>query len=171
VQVRLDAFSDESFTGQVTRISPAADPTARQLPVEIVIPNSNGRIGSGLLARVSFDSTTSPRIVVPQTALQGDSEQGSRGAGEQGSNPKSKTRSQDTVRGRQNPKSTEGTVFVVTGQGTQAKVQSRPVQVGARANGQVEILSGLKPGERFVARSGTPLKDGTPVRLSVLSEK
>jgi multidrug efflux pump subunit AcrA (membrane-fusion protein) len=185
VQVSLDAFSNESLSGQITRISPTADPTARQLPVEIVIPNSNGRIGSGLLARVSFEVATASRVVVPQSALQGAGERGSRGAGEQGSrgageqgsrgageqgsrgageqesNPKSKI---------QNPKSTEATVFVVTGQGPQAKVQARRVQVGARANNQVEILSGLKPGERFVARSGKPLKDGAPVSLSVLSE-
>jgi multidrug efflux pump subunit AcrA (membrane-fusion protein) len=169
VQVSLDAFSNESLSGQITRISPTADPTARQLPVEIVIPNSNGRIGSGLLARVSFEVATASRVVVPQSALQGAGErgsrgareQGSRGAGEQESNPKSKI---------QNPKSTEATVFVVTGQGPQAKVQARRVQVGARANNQVEILSGLKPGERFVARSGKPLKDGAPVSLSVLSE-
>jgi multidrug efflux pump subunit AcrA (membrane-fusion protein) len=186
VQVRLDAFGNQSSTGQVSRISPAADPTARQIPVEITIPNSNGRIGSGLLARVSFEPATAPRIVVPQSALQGAGEQGSRGAGEQeskgageqgsrgareqgsrgageqGSNPKSKI---------QNPKSTEATVFVVTGQGGQAKVQARRVQVGDRADSKVEIISGLKPGERFVARSGKPLKDGEPVRLSVISEK
>jgi HlyD family secretion protein len=183
VQVRLDAFGNQSSTGQVSRISPAADPTARQIPVEITIPNSNGRIGSGLLARVSFEPATAPRVVVPQSALQGGrgagaeeqgsrgageqgsrgaGEQGSRGAGEQGSNPKSKI---------QNPKSTEATVFVVTGQGAQAKVQARRVQVGDRANSKVEIISGLKPGERFVARSGKPLKDGEPVRLSVVSEK
>jgi len=178
VQVSLDAFSNESFSGQITRISPSADPTARQLPVEIVIPNSNGRIGSGLLARVSLEPATAPRVVVPQSALQEEGEQGSRGAREQGSkgageqgskgtedqgsNPKSKI---------QNPKSSEATVFVVTGQGAQAKVQARRVQVGDRANSKVEIISGLKPGERFVARSGKPLKDGEPVRLSVVSEK
>jgi multidrug resistance efflux pump len=49
VQVRLDAFPDRSYVGTVTRISPVANATARLLPVEIVIPNSDGKIGSGLL--------------------------------------------------------------------------------------------------------------------------
>jgi len=167
-QVKLDAFPNESFSGRVIRILPVAN--SIQFTVEITIPNSNGQIGSNLFARVSFEETKAPRVVVPQTALQGGreqgsrgaGEQGSRGAGEQGSNPKSKI---------QNPKSTEATVFVVTGQGAKAKVQARRVQVGDRANGKVEIISGLKPGERFVARSGKPLKDGEPVRLSVVSEK
>jgi multidrug efflux pump subunit AcrA (membrane-fusion protein) len=174
-QVKLDAFPKESFSGRVSRILPVAN--SIQLTVEITIPNSNGQIGSNLFARVSFEETKAPRVVVPKTALQegeqgsrgageqgskGAGEQGSKGAREQGSNPKSKI---------QNPKSTEATVFVVTGQGAQAKVQARRVQVGDRANSKVEIISGLKPGERFVARSGKPLKDGEPVRLSVVSEK
>ena len=170
VQVTLDAFGNQYSTGQVSRISPAADPTARQIPVEITIPNSNGRIGSGLLARVNFESTTISRVVVPETALKEEGEQGSRGARQQGSKAAREPMNTGAEEQRSNPKSAEGTVFVVTGEGDQAKVQARRVQVSDRANGKVEIISGLKPGERFVARSGKPLKDGAPVRLSALSE-
>ena len=148
VKVRLDAFPNQTFSGQVSRISPAADSTARLVPVEVIIPNSNGEIGSGLLARVSFEGGASQRVVVAETAV---SEQVGRGEGEQGRN---------------------GTVFVVTGGegGTQATVVARSVTLGERADGQVEILSGLRAGERFVVRSSKPLKTGEPVRLSVLSE-
>jgi multidrug efflux pump subunit AcrA (membrane-fusion protein) len=104
----------------------------------VTIPNSNNRIGSGLLARVSFAESGSTPVVVPQTALQGEQE--------------------------------TATVFVVTGNGNEATVTARAVQIGDRANGKVEILSGLQPGERFVARSARPLQDGDSVRLSVLSE-
>lgn len=157
VKVRLDAIANEEFTGQVTRIlpTPTASTAAVQVPVEITIPNSNGRIGSQIRAQVSFESSTQPRVVVPQSALQGEGNQGSR----------SSAKSQNP-----NPQSSKGTVFVVTGEGKQATVTSRPVQVGTSANGQVEILSGLKPGERFVARSAKPLKDGEAVRLSILSQ-
>ncbi len=171
VQVRLDAFTSESLTGQVTRISPAADVSARQIPIEITMPNSNGKIGSGLLARVSFEPRTTPHVVVPQSALMGEGEKGGRGstsmsALEQGSDRKSNS----PISRGENPKLTEATVFVVTGESDQATVQARPVQVGTSANGKVEILSGLKPGERFVTRSEKPLKDGDQVRLSILSQ-
>jgi HlyD family secretion protein len=43
--------------------------------------------------------------------------------------------------------------------------------LGEQIDGKVQILSGLSPGERFVSRSGRPLKDGDAVRLSILSEK
>lgn len=143
VMVRLDAFPDQTFRGQVTRISPAADQTARLVPVEVIIPNSNGQIGSGLLARVSFEGGEQERVVVPQAAISQ--------AGEQGEQI--------------------GILFVLTeGEGDQAIVTARSVKLGERADGNVEILSGLRAGERFVSQSGRPLKNGEPVSLSILSE-
>lgn len=140
VQIRLDAFPDQTFSGQVSRISPAADPTARLVPIEITMPNPGGQIGSGLLARAQFQSNQAERVVIPEIALQ--------------------------VAGEAN----ETTLFVVEGSGEAAKAVARTIQIGNRANGQVEIRSGLQPGEAYVARSSAPLQDGQTVRLSVLSE-
>lgn len=140
VQIRLDAFPDQPFRGQVSRISPAADPTARLIPVEITMPNLEGRIGSGLLARVQFQSDRAATVVIPEAAL--------------------------AVAGEDN----ESTLFVVEGDGENAKAVSRSIQIGNRANGQVEVRAGLKPGESYIARSGGSLEDGQAVRLSVLSE-
>lgn len=171
VQVTLDAFANEVVTGRVTRISPAANRGELQGSVEITIPNSNGKIGSGLLARINFEPNTAPRIVVPQSALFGAGERARRGGSsvptlEQASNAKTNA----TLSKGENPQFTGPTVFVVIGEGDQAKVQVRPVQVGTSANNKVEILSGLKPGERFVTGSAKPLKDGDKVRLSILSK-
>ncbi len=151
VPVRLDAFPEQRFEGEVIRISPQADPTARLVPVELSVSNLDGQISSGLLARVKFAPPGSDRTIVPQTALEA--------AGRQGGENKGKEAR------------AEGTVFVITGEGKEAKVAARAVTLGDRANGQVEILSGLNAGERYVVRSGKPLKDGDAVRLSVLSEK
>lgn len=146
VEVRLDAFPQTKLLGRVTRISPTADATARLIPVEIVIPNSNNNIGSGLLARVNFATQTPQRVVVLQTALQ-------------------KSGRETIPTAEQN-----GKVYVVTDSQGQPKVKVRDVTLGKRVDGKVEILSGLQPGDRYVVRSGRPLKDGQTVRLSILSE-
>jgi HlyD family secretion protein len=147
-KVRLDAFSKEQFTGQVTQISPAANPTSRLVPIEVTIPNPTGRVGSGLLARVSFANTNRDRVVVPLAALQEDR-----------AKPKSSS-----------PK-TKGTLFVVADGDGQAKVAARSVDLGAEIDGKVQILAGLNPGDRFVSRTSKPLKDGDAVRLSILSQQ
>ncbi|MER3434451.1 MAG: efflux transporter periplasmic adaptor subunit [Leptolyngbya sp. ERB_1_1] len=150
-RVRLDALPNQTLTGQVSRISPAAETRARLIPVEVTIPNSSGRIGSGLLARVSFQSGQSQRVVVPESATQ------------IGQKPQ-----QNQASNQEPPKS--ATMYVVTRSGEQASVSPREVQLGKRANGQVEVLSGLKAGESFVVRSGGELEAGAPVRLSILSQ-
>ena len=173
--VVLDAFPNQELIGQITLISPVADPQARLVPVEVSIPNSNGRIGSGLLARVKFITPTSEKVIIPQSALQAAGRRGRGAEGERGSRAggagleENGSRKQTTFNQNAPSSPKQETVFVV-GEGRQAKVAARSVTVGDRANNQVEILSGLQPGERFVTRSSKPLKDGASVRLSVLSE-
>ncbi|MGB8700322.1 MAG: efflux RND transporter periplasmic adaptor subunit [Thermosynechococcaceae cyanobacterium] len=158
VQVKLDAFANERLQGQITRLSPVADPTARLVPVEVTLPNPGQRIGSGLLARVSFGSQTAPSVVVPEMALQPYQGRGSRSTGDR---PGERAQSQGV---RQT-----GTLFVVKGAGKEAKVLARTVALGQRRDGQVAVVRGLSPGDRFVTRSSKALKDGDPVRLSILS--
>ncbi|MBT9315293.1 efflux RND transporter periplasmic adaptor subunit [Leptothoe spongobia] len=70
-QIRLDAFPDiETISGRITRISPIADATSRLVTVEVTIANPDGRIGSGLLARVRFKPPGDEHIVVPTSALE-----------------------------------------------------------------------------------------------------
>jgi RND family efflux transporter MFP subunit len=152
VQVRLDAFPNQTYSGTVKRISPAADPTARLVPVEVVIPNQDRQIGSGLLARVDFTSPEQANVVIPETALQGERE--------------SKSTSEDNPNQNRQQK-----IFVLNSSEEKPTVSAREVTIGKKLDGKVEILSGLQPGEKFVARSGEPLKDGASVRLSILSEQ
>ncbi|MCU0534649.1 MAG: efflux RND transporter periplasmic adaptor subunit [Hydrococcus sp. Prado102] len=149
-RVRLDAFPNRSFIGRVSQISPAADPTARLVPIEVTIPNRDRRIGSGLLARVSFESPKAQQVVVPETAIQTSSSR----------KELLNTESSDRT----------ATIFVVNGNKESATVEARTVQLGDRSDDRIEILSGLEPGERFVVRSSRELKDGDPVRLSLISE-
>ncbi|MBF2029705.1 MAG: efflux RND transporter periplasmic adaptor subunit [Oscillatoriales cyanobacterium C42_A2020_001] len=177
VQVRLDAFPNQQMTGQVSRISPAADPTARLIPIEVIIPNANGRIGSGLLARVNFTQQAVQRVVVPESALQTNQDRRARqqagnaaGAGQTGASRGGENSASEGRATRSQPERQSGTVFVVNRDDDKPTVEARQVALGKRQNGQVEILSGLQVGDRYVTRSSEALKDGTPVKLSILSE-
>lgn len=164
--VKLDAFPTEQFTATVTRISPAANPTSRLLPIEMTIFNPTGKIGSGLLARATFDRAVVDRVVIPLSALQDDRPNSPPATDNRARSP---APSPETTAVPQNR--TSGKLFVITRQGEQSKVTARSVSLGQQLDGKVQILSGLNPGERYVSRAGRPLKDGDPVRLSILSAK
>ena len=140
VDVQLDALPEQTLSGRITRIAPAANTTSRLLPVEITMANESGRIGSGLLARVSLEEAGSDRVAIPARALE------------------IATSESPTV------------FVVTAVNGEEATIQARSVTVGRENNSRVEIVSGLQSGETFVVRSSGDLSDGQTVRLSVLSE-
>jgi len=172
-KVRFDAIPNQEFTGTVQRISPAANPTSRLSPVEIVVPNTSRRLGSGLLARVTFGSTSTAKVIVPLSALRAGQPRNGGQQGDQaarGSASPGGDRANSGTGGNSGSQPKQGKIFAVTGEGDQATVASRTVTLGQQLDGRVEILSGLRAGDRFVARSSGPLKDGDTVRLSILSE-
>lgn len=171
ISVRLDAFGDTLFNGTVARVSPQADPLSRLVPVEVVLDNPEGRIGGGLLARVRLDNGGEQRLLVLESALRVDQPgaPGGLSGAQGGSGAGSGT---DGDGGLPEASPNEGRVFVVTGSadGGGARVEERRVRLGARADGQVEILSGLNEGDRVVVRSERPLQPGSEVRPSALSD-
>jgi len=150
VEVVLDAFPNQKYIGTLKRISPAANTTARLIPVEVVIPNIDSKIGSGLLARVNFQNTTKQKIVVPLRAIQTEV---------------NKRRTEQKL-----DSDYQGKVFIVVEDGNKKKVEARTVILGQKVDGKVEIVSGLESGESYVVRSSKPLKDAENVRLSIISE-
>lgn len=140
VSVLLDAFPDRTFTGEIARITPVADPVSRQIPVEVNLPNPNGNITSNLLARVSLQQGASPRVVIPESALNNREDQ------------------QATI------------FVVSDSAESEATVSAQTVTIGEIANGKAVIVAGLQPGDRFVVNSSQPLEPGDTVRLSILSE-
>ncbi|MCC0178119.1 efflux RND transporter periplasmic adaptor subunit [Waterburya agarophytonicola K14] len=140
VKVKLDAFADRQFFGKINRISPTTNPLSRQIPLEILIDNPNNLLKGGLLARVNFASTTESHVIVPERAIISEGDL--------------------------------NYIFTVAkhnGDKT-SKVTKRRVTTGERANGKVEIIAGISPGERYVLRSSQPLKDRDLVGLSILSQ-
>ena len=53
-EVSLQAYPDEKFMGVVSRISPVLDLETRTAPIEIIIPNQDHRLKSGMFARVQL---------------------------------------------------------------------------------------------------------------------
>ncbi|MGB3494742.1 MAG: efflux RND transporter periplasmic adaptor subunit [Elainellaceae cyanobacterium] len=155
--VQIDALPQQTFSGRITRISPVADETARLIPIEITLANPNGLISSGLLARVNFAASGRSAVVIPTGAMDLFAANNSEG--------------DDATGAKTTEAASEATVFVISGTGDDATVEPRRVQLGARANDQVEVVSGLRAGDRYVVRSSSgALQPGQAVRLSLLSD-
>ena len=69
VDVKLDTYGDENFTGTVYLIHPTIDAATRTFKVEITVPNADGRIHSGMCARVDINYGTAKHVVVPDRAV------------------------------------------------------------------------------------------------------
>ena len=60
---------DRSFTGRIERIAPQADPTTRQVPIYVAIPNPGGRLVAGLFAEGRVVSSSASGLIVPINAV------------------------------------------------------------------------------------------------------
>lgn len=70
VTVRVNALGDRTFTGTITRISPAATLPARTFTAEITIPNPEGVLKSGMFAKADVPGLVHKNaIAIPETAL------------------------------------------------------------------------------------------------------
>jgi RND family efflux transporter MFP subunit len=69
VHFTVSGYGNRTFTGRVQRVSPAADPITRQVPVYVSIPNDEGRLVGGLFAQGRVVSEARTGISVPVTAV------------------------------------------------------------------------------------------------------
>ena len=71
VEMHVDAYPTRTFTGKVTRISPAVNTGTRAFPFEAVVPNSDGVLKPGTFARVHVESGKVDEVLtLPFAALQ-----------------------------------------------------------------------------------------------------
>jgi len=172
-QVQIDAFSDTTFVGRVTKISnssvkaAAANSADQAVDYEVTIQLLNApaetRPDFSATAKIITDKRTSV-LSVPIIALTvRENEALSKGDTAVGLG---KAKPAKEI-GR---KDVEG-VFVV---GTDNKVTFRPVKVGIAGEKHFEIVSGLKDGDKIVAgtyQAIRELKDGTLVREAKVDAK
>jgi len=69
-KVQVDAYPEDNFTGEVSKVSEVVDPQTRTLPIEITIPNQDHRLKSGMFCRIKIiASQLKDRLVILQDAL------------------------------------------------------------------------------------------------------
>jgi multidrug efflux pump subunit AcrA (membrane-fusion protein) len=130
VELRVDAYRDRTFTGKVTRISPAVNTATRAFPFEAIVPNADAALKPGTFARVHIESGKVDEVLtLPYTALQ--------------------------------YRYGVNRVFVIDA----GKLAVRELQVGERLGDRIEIVSGVKEGERVATTDVDTLADGTVVTV------
>lgn len=128
VTFEVDAYPNESFTGQVRFVSPSVTASTRALTLEAIVPNAQGRLKPGFFATARIEEATKrPGILVPSSAVR-------------------------TIAGT-------ARVFVINTD----RAEERVVMTGQVAGDQVEIVSGLKAGEKIASSAINQLVDGVRV--------
>ncbi len=73
VKVQVDAFPAQQFSGTVTRISSALDPMSRTMEAEVDLPNSAGKLRTGMFGTATLDLRTEPgALFLPSSAIHQD---------------------------------------------------------------------------------------------------
>jgi RND family efflux transporter MFP subunit len=69
VRFEVRGYPDQWFDGRIERISPAADPVTRQVPIFVDIPNAGGRLLAGLFAEGRVTDQSRVALVAPLRAV------------------------------------------------------------------------------------------------------
>jgi len=71
VELHVDAYPDKTFTGKLSRISPAVNTATRAFPFEALVPNAQATLKPGTFARVRINSSKVDQVLtVSYSALQ-----------------------------------------------------------------------------------------------------
>ncbi len=69
VRVEITSLPDAVYEAAITKIIPTANPGSRTYDIETVLDNPDGRLKSGMFARVVLQGPATPRILVPADAV------------------------------------------------------------------------------------------------------
>src|SRR5205807_4404458 len=64
VHVRVEAYPGDTFEGSVARISPQVDMGSRTFAVEMLLPNTDGRLGPGSFASGEILTRVDPQVTL-----------------------------------------------------------------------------------------------------------
>jgi RND family efflux transporter MFP subunit len=136
--VKTESLPGTEFQGQITRISPAADPKSRVFEIEVTIPNPSRSLKAGMIAslEVAAAAPQKPVTVVPVSAI---------------------------VRARNQPD--QYAVFVVEDTGGRTIARSRNVKLGEALGNTIVALEGVSAGERIITAGASQAIDGQTVQI------
>lgn len=69
VDVALDVYPGETFSGKVSLIYPSLDPTTRTFGVEVTIVNGDMRLRPGMFSKVKLNFGKTERVMVPDISV------------------------------------------------------------------------------------------------------
>ena len=78
VDVKLDVYGNEVFTGKISLIYPTIDPQTRTFPVEIKVANNDERVRPGMFSRITINFGAKNNVVVPDQSIVKQSGSGDR---------------------------------------------------------------------------------------------
>ncbi|WFU70395.1 MULTISPECIES: efflux RND transporter periplasmic adaptor subunit [unclassified Bradyrhizobium] len=140
VRLKVDAYPGRSFEGKITTIEPQIATDTRNIRVQATIANPEKILKPGMFVTTTVVLPDKPAVItVPETAVD------------------------YTLYG--------DSVFVITekkaedGKTSLSAVRTF-VQTGNRVDGRVEIIKGVKPGDKVVAVGQLKLQTGAPVSIS-----
>ncbi len=139
-RLRIDAFPEASWDGEITTVNSEVDPATRNVRVRATFPNADGRLRPGMFANVEVLSSASrPVLAIPATAVifapYGDS-----------------------VFAIEEKQDKAGKTVTVARQTF--------VQTGERRGDLVAVLSGLEAGETVVSSGAFKLRNGARVAVN-----
>jgi membrane fusion protein, multidrug efflux system len=141
IDLVIDAFAGKTFTGKLTSIEPQIDPQTRAIKLEATIPNPDHALRPGMFANARVVLPPQKDVVtIPETAIE------------------------------YTPYGTS--VYIIKAVGKDEKGEAKYiasqsfVKLGERRDGDVAVLSGLKPGEMVASSGQLKIINNAPVRLS-----
>lgn len=142
VRFTVDAYPDRSFPARVRQIRKAATETQNVVTYLVIleVDNSDGKLLPGMTANVDIITGRKPNVVrVPTAALRFRPR------------PADRSDADKTNKDDGKDKSPKPAVYVVTADAY--RPARREVTLGVQGEDYVEILSGLKPGDKIIVRS------------------
>jgi len=187
-RIELDAYRGRKFRGKLTRIFPNVDPRSRQVIVEVELDNADLSLRPGLLARVKFEARMGREVInLPVHAVVWDGDQNSKwghifvvkkiarrekgkkdGSAERNGRPRNngrRVRKAGTAEAKESARRGPRRRGRGRGRGPKFVAVKRLVQLGEMVDGRIEILKGLKVGEKVIVSATGQLRDGKPIRI------